>query len=94
MSDDQVASFNIDNREAPGRLGTVALANDAQKAVRVGDNLVALGSDWYTQQPQLVVVPIAGGASALPIATIELALGHFQGCEPMRGNVLGLLRAE
>ncbi len=73
MSDDQVASFEIDNRDAPTRLGTVALANNAQKAVRVGENLVALGSDWYTQEPQIVVVPVAGRPSALPIATIDLA---------------------
>lgn len=71
ISDDQIASFDIANRESPKRLGQATIANTAQQAVRVGANIVALGADWYTQSPQMVVFPIDGGAS-VPIASIDL----------------------
>jgi hypothetical protein len=73
VSDDQVASFDIDNRDAPVRRGKLALANVANKTVRFGDHLVALGSDWWTSEPQITVVPIAAGAQGIPVATIDLA---------------------
>jgi hypothetical protein len=73
VSDDQVASFNIDDRDVPARRDALALANVANLTVRVGEHLVALGSDWWTNEPQLTVVPISAGAQGVPVATIDLA---------------------
>jgi hypothetical protein len=73
VSDDQVASFNIDDRDVPARRDALALANVANLTVRVGDHLVALGSDWWTNEPQIAVVPISAGAQGVPVATIDLA---------------------
>jgi uncharacterized secreted protein with C-terminal beta-propeller domain len=72
VSDDQVASFDIANRDAPVRTDVLALANVADKTVRMGDYLVELGTDWWTSEPQITVVPIAAGAQAIPVATFEL----------------------
>jgi hypothetical protein len=73
VSDDQVASFNIDDRDAPVGRGKLALANVADKTVRFGDYLVELGSDWWTIEPQITVIPIADGSQGVPVATIDLA---------------------
>jgi hypothetical protein len=73
VSDDQVGSFDITDRDAPARLDDLALATIAQKTVRVGEHLVSLGLDWWTQTPQLTVTPVAGGTAAAPLATLELA---------------------
>ncbi len=73
VSDDQVGAFNIANRDAPVRLDALALSTIAQKSVRVGENIVSLGLDWWLQTPQITVTPIAGGANTTPLATLELA---------------------
>jgi hypothetical protein len=82
VSDDQVASFRIDNRDEPARRDALALANVANKTVRVGEHLVELGSDWWTNEPQITVVPISGGAQAIPVATIDLAKAINAGNDP------------
>ena len=82
VSDDQVATFDIDNRDAPARRDKLALGNVANKTVRVGEYLVALGSDWWTSEPQITVVPIAAGAQGVPVATIDLAQTVNTGNDP------------
>ena len=82
VSDDQLATFRIDDRDAPARRDTLALANVADKTVRVGDYLVELGSDWWTSEPQIAVVPIAGGAQGIPVATLDLAKAVNTGNDP------------
>ena len=82
VSDDQVATFNIDDRDAPARRDALALANVADKTVRVGEHLVELGSDWWTNEPQITVVPIDAGAQGVPVATIELAKAVNPGSDP------------
>ena len=86
VSDDQVASFDIDDRDAPARRGKLALGNVADKTVRFGDHLVELGSDWWTSEPQITVVPIAGGAQGLAVATIELAKAVNTNNDPCYGR--------
>jgi hypothetical protein len=73
VSDDQVASFDIDDRDVPTRRDALALANVANLTVRLGEHLVALGSDWWTNEPQITVVPASAGAQGVPVATIDLA---------------------
>ena len=73
LSDDQVASFRIDDRDAPVRRSALPLGNVANKTVRVGEYLVELGTDWWTSEPQIAVVPVGGGAQAVPVATLDLA---------------------
>jgi hypothetical protein len=73
VSDDQVASYDITERDAPVRLDTLPQATIADKTVRAGDYLVSLGLDWWTSAPQLAVTPVVGGGNSAPIASFDLS---------------------
>ncbi|HMJ11387.1 MAG TPA: beta-propeller domain-containing protein [Polyangiaceae bacterium] len=81
VSDDRVQTFDIANRDRPAVLHTVPLARQVQSAAVVGQNLVRLGSDWWSNGAQLDVAPMSaadqpGASGSLDLkSVIEHACG-------------------
>jgi hypothetical protein len=73
VSDDEVATFDITDRDAPVRKAALALAIVVEKTARVGEYLVELVSTWWTSAPQIAVVPIAAGPQDVANTMIDLA---------------------
>jgi hypothetical protein len=86
---DQIATFDISNRDTPVRKSALTVMNIADKSVRVGAHLAELGGDPLTGDPRITVVPIAGGTNAVPVGTVELASaigGTTDPCKPRYGG--------
>jgi len=73
VSDSQVATYDIANRDAPAPKANLPLANPSHKSAVVGENLVQLSHDWWSQHAQLVVMPRANVDQAIPTGSIDLA---------------------
>jgi uncharacterized secreted protein with C-terminal beta-propeller domain len=85
VSDEEVRTFNIDNRDAPAKTAGLPLATNVNRSVVAGDVLVRLSADWWTQEPRIEVVPAATPDQMTPVGTLDLASlaqssGGEQGC--------------
>jgi hypothetical protein len=72
VSDSEVGSYDIANRDAPSRLGTVALSTFVDQSIRVGDKIVRVASDWWTNAARLDVVPDNDPGRAEPLGKLDL----------------------
>ncbi len=73
VSDSQVATYDIANRDAPAAKASLPLANPSHKSAVMGEHLVQLSHDWWSQHAQLVVMPRSNVDQAIPTATLDLA---------------------
>ncbi|MBL8720778.1 MAG: beta-propeller domain-containing protein [Myxococcales bacterium] len=72
VSDAQVATYDITDRGAPVGKASLPLANPSHRAVVIGDHVVQMSHDWFTQHAQLVVMPRANVEQAIPVSSIDL----------------------
>ncbi|WP_437808938.1 beta-propeller domain-containing protein [Sorangium sp. So ce1078] len=72
VSDQEVGTFNIDDRDAPAAITDLTLTTIVSNTVVVGDLVVRMSADWWTSGPQLEVVPAADPARAEPIGRLDL----------------------
>ncbi|XXY52993.1 beta-propeller domain-containing protein [Sorangium sp. So ce269] len=83
VSDEEVGTFNIDDRDAPVEVADLTLATIVQNAVATGDLVVRLSADWWTSGAQIEVVPAADPGRAEPLGKLDLAelsTGSENGC--------------
>jgi hypothetical protein len=73
VSDEEVATFSIDNRDAPAKVADLALATIVNKTVLVGDRVARLSSDWWTNGAKLEVASASNPGAAQPIGELDLA---------------------
>ncbi|MBK8259712.1 MAG: beta-propeller domain-containing protein [Polyangiaceae bacterium] len=72
VSDSEVAAYNIANRDAPAMLDSIALSSWVNQSVRVGNNLVRVAADWWTNAAALDVVPASDPGRTEPLGTLNL----------------------
>lgn len=82
VSDEEVRTFSITNRDAPEKAADLGLATMAQQSIIAGDLVVRLAADWWTTAARLEVVPAANPSQAEPIGAVELSslFPSAQGC--------------
>ncbi|MEZ4314609.1 MAG: beta-propeller domain-containing protein [Polyangiaceae bacterium] len=72
ISDSEVGAYDIADRDAPQQLDTVALSNWVNQSVRVGNKVVRIASDWWTNAAALDVVPANDAERAEPLGSLDL----------------------
>ncbi|WP_437731574.1 beta-propeller domain-containing protein [Sorangium sp. So ce1335] len=83
VSDQEVGTFRIDDRDAPAAVTDLALATIVSNAVVAGDLVVRMSADWWTNSAQLDVVPAADPGRAEPLGKLDLTaltVGSGDGC--------------
>jgi len=72
VSDEGVNTFDISNRDAPVAKASLNLAHNAVKAIPVGNKLVQISGDWWTEQAELSVFPLNDPERDQPLGTLNL----------------------
>lgn len=105
VSDSEVAAYDITNRDAPASVDSIALSAYVNQSVKVGDHVVRVAADWWTNAATLDVVPAATPEQVEPLGKIDLAevvgaddqndcygWGYFYGAQlfPMGQNRLAI----
>lgn len=79
VSDDRVESFDYSDRDAPSRTASVSLARRVSKSKVVGDHMLRLGGDWWSDSTILDVVETSKADQAASLGEVlienELADG-------------------
>ncbi|KYF78575.1 hypothetical protein BE20_07785 [Sorangium cellulosum] len=73
VSDQEVGTFNIDDRDAPVEVADLTLTTVVSNAVVTGDLVVRMSADWWTSSPQLEIAPAADPGRTEPIGKLDLA---------------------
>ncbi|MFO0589966.1 MAG: beta-propeller domain-containing protein [Polyangiaceae bacterium] len=73
VSDDSVQSFDITDRDSPAAVDMLPLNTWADQSVRVGNYVIRVASDWWTNASRLDVVPANDPNKAEPLGTLDLA---------------------
>ena len=73
VSEADVASFDIDDRDAPQQTAHLPLAADVGSSLVVGDLLVRLGKDWWSLAGRLEVTKISAAESNQPLGVLVLS---------------------
>ncbi|WP_437285795.1 beta-propeller domain-containing protein [Sorangium sp. So ce406] len=73
VSDQEVGTFSIDDRDAPVATADLALATVVSNAVTTGDLVVRMSADWWTNRAQLEVVSAADPTRAEPLGRLDLS---------------------
>jgi hypothetical protein len=90
VSDLAVESFDISDRDQPGKVAELALATNVTKVAIAGDLVVRLATDWWTDSSWLDVVPLADAENPEPIGRLSLTdLEQPQGYECWGGGLWG-----
>ncbi len=73
VSDNNVTSFRIDDRDAPAKTAQFALANPAHNVVSASGGMLAqLTNDWFTGEAMLALTPKEGTDQAEPVGSLPL----------------------
>lgn len=72
LSDEQLRSFDFSDRDNPAKTGEVQLSAQVSKTIVVGDHLVRMASDWWTDEPRLELVPLSSPDQAQAVGAIDL----------------------
>ncbi|EYF03428.1 beta-propeller domain-containing protein [Chondromyces apiculatus] len=81
VSDDEVRTFDIDNRSAPQQTASKTLATISNQSVQVGDMVARLSADWWTSAARIELVPAATPDQAAAIGSVDLgSVTSSQGC--------------
>lgn len=73
VSDSEVRTYDVTNRDAPQKTSSITLAFTSTQAVQAGASLVRLSSDWWTGAARLDVVPASDPERADPVGSLDLA---------------------
>jgi hypothetical protein len=73
VSDAAVRTFNIDDRSAPAKVTDLALANHVTSSLVVGDKVVRLSADWWTNASKLDVVAAEDPESPELLGSLDLS---------------------
>ena len=73
VSDSDVTTFDIANRDQPKSTASAAIATNVTQSVVVGDKLARLASDWWSGAARLDVVPLAKPDQVEPIGSLDLS---------------------
>lgn len=73
VSDSEVGAYDITNRDAPARVGSIALSSWVNQSVRVGNLVVRVAADWWTNAAALDVVPASAPDTSQPLGYLDLA---------------------
>jgi uncharacterized secreted protein with C-terminal beta-propeller domain len=73
VSDAQVSTFDIANRDAPVQTAQLPLSTDVSHVVVAGNNVVRLANDWWTGAARLDIVPASDPGRETPIGSLDLA---------------------
>lgn len=72
LSDQQLATFEYADRDAPQARDSLQMAVQVDNLVRAGDVWVRMARDWWTNSQTLELVSIADPTSPEPLGVIEL----------------------
>ncbi|HET9958339.1 MAG TPA: beta-propeller domain-containing protein, partial [Polyangiaceae bacterium] len=72
MSDERVEMFDITNRDEPVTTATLRLAQNVQRSVPAGDNVVRIAQNWWTQNTELDVVPLTQASFPSDVPSLEI----------------------
>ncbi len=72
VSDSEVSSYNIANRDAPSRLDWIALSSWVNQSARVGNHLVRVSNDWWTSAATLDIVPVSDPSRSEALGRLDL----------------------
>lgn len=73
VSDADVSTFDIGDRDAPAKIDDFALATIVNNAVVVGDVVVRTSADWWTSSAKLEVVPLEQPDVPSPLGELDLS---------------------
>ncbi|WP_437671768.1 beta-propeller domain-containing protein [Sorangium sp. So ce131] len=73
VSDEEVATFDISDRDAPAEVTDLALATIINNTVVTGDLVVRLSADWWTSSAELEIVSAADPTRTEPISEFDLS---------------------
>lgn len=73
VSDEQVRTFDIADKDAPEKKAELVLASAVNQTLAVGDLLARLSADWWTSETRLDVVPLSDPARDEPLGSVDLA---------------------
>jgi hypothetical protein len=73
VSEAEVASFDVADRDAPLEKDALALSTNVNQTVVVGNNVARLATDWWTGEAKLDVVPKADPGAIEPIGTLDMS---------------------
>lgn len=73
VSDEEVRTFNIANRDAPAKSAELALATVVNQSAVAGDLVVRLSADWWTTDARLEIAAASDPGQAQPIGALDLS---------------------
>ncbi|NUQ76634.1 MAG: beta-propeller domain-containing protein, partial [Polyangiaceae bacterium] len=73
VSDEEVRTFNINDRDLPVKTAGLPLAAHVNRTAVVGNHVVRLSADWWTDEPRIEIVPAANPEQLTPIGSMDLA---------------------
>lgn len=73
VSDADVRTFDITDRDAPASAAELALSTHVDQAVIVGDLVARVSADWWTTEARLDIVPLSDPGRADPIGSLDLS---------------------
>ncbi|MBW2523343.1 MAG: beta-propeller domain-containing protein [Deltaproteobacteria bacterium] len=72
MSDEQIRTFDISNRDQPSTSGELQLSAHVSEVIVAGDYVVRLAADWWTAEPRIEVVPSAAPTGFDALGALDL----------------------
>jgi len=73
MSDERVEAFDISDRDEPVSVDKLVLVRNVRRVLPVGDVVVELVTDWWTEDTRLDVLPAGDPGAGEPLASFDLA---------------------
>lgn len=73
VSDADVRSFDVADRDAPVQKDLLPLSVSVEQALKVGSYVVRFTHDWWSGEARLETAPIADAATADPIGSLDLS---------------------
>ena len=86
MSDRNVTSFDVTQRDAPTKTNEIDLSNPTYQLQRVGDQIASITNDWWTSEVVLSLTPYEGADDAAVSGKVSLASLAEQSPELCSGN--------
>ena len=72
VSDESVQSFDITDRDNPANIDMLPLNSWADQSLRLGNYVVRVASDWWTNASRLDIVPANDPNKAEPLGSLDL----------------------
>jgi hypothetical protein len=72
MSDEQVRTFDIANRDQPTKTAELMLSTHVSQTLVHGDLVLRLSADWWTSEPRLELVPSSDPTRMQPLGAVDL----------------------